>query len=115
MTNPTHLSEDRRVDVVRAVLTQPRWFSHVDIAAAVGCSHDTVRKIRLGLRHCDILPNLPRMTTATYQRRCRMCVQWEPDLAVAAEPCDGYCKLGIPEAAEEGQHWARSCAAFAHP
>ena len=96
---------------VRAVLTQPPNLSLAEIAELTGIHPNTVRRIRLGLIHADVLPEMDRMTAEESSRRCWSCVQWVPPSGIGREHRYGRCHLGIQEATET-QTWARGCGAF---
>ena len=98
-------------EMVRGVLSQPPDWSLSQIAAATGIERDTARRIRLGIRYPDVLPELPRMTLEEFRRRCSSCVQWEGPVGPSGSDRYGSCKLGIPEA-RETQTWARGCGAY---
>ena len=113
----THLNDkdkpgaEKRVEMVRAVLSQPPDMSLNDITELTGIDRDTVRRIRLGLRYADVLPELERMTAEESSRRCWACVQWVAPSGSGREHRYGRCHLGIQEATET-QTWARGCGAF---
>jgi transposase-like protein len=96
---------------VRAVLTQPPNLSLAEISELTGIHPDLVRRIRLGLIHADVLPEMHRMTAEESSRRCWSCVQWVPPSGIGREHRYGRCHLGIQEATET-QTWARGCGAF---
>jgi hypothetical protein len=113
-TGKTHLNDKNRTtreEMVRAVLSQPPDMSLADITERTGIDRDTARKIRLGLRYADLLPELDRMTVEESSRRCSGCVQWVPPSGKGREHRYGRCHLGIEEATET-QTWARGCGAF---
>jgi hypothetical protein len=97
--------------MVRRVLSQPPDWSLSQIAAATGIRRDAVRRIRLGLRYPQVLPEMPRMTLEESRRQCSGCVQWEGPVGPGGSDRYGNCKLGIPEATET-QTWARGCGAY---
>lgn len=78
---------DRRRIVERALTSDPMT-THLQIALEVGCSRETVRKVRAGLIWTDVLPELPR-ERFTYGRRCWNCKFISRDRT--------QCDLGIPE------------------
>ena len=65
-------------EMVRRVLSQPPHLSLAQIAELTGIKPDAARRIRLGLRYRDVLPEIPRMTLEESRRRCQNCVQWVP-------------------------------------
>jgi hypothetical protein len=97
--------------MVRRVLSQPPDWSFSRIAAATGIKRDAVRRIRLGLRYPQVLPEMARMTLEESRRQCSGCVQWEGPVGPGGSDRYGSCKLGIPEATET-QTWARGCGAY---
>jgi hypothetical protein len=113
-TGKRHADNDSRLtpeEMVRRVLSQPPDWSLAQIAAATGIERDSARRIRLGIRYRDVLPELPRMTLEESRRRCQNCVQWEGPVGPGGSDHYGSCKLGIPEATET-QTWARGCGAY---
>jgi hypothetical protein len=97
--------------MVRLVLSQPPHLSLSQIAELTGIERDFARRIRLGLRYGDVLPELPRMTLEGSRRRCQNCVQWVPPAGSGRLHRYGRCHLGHEEATET-QTWARGCGAF---
>ena len=89
---------------VQAVLTQSPALGHTEAAALAGVDRDTARRVRLGLKWADVLPELPRLDPATWAAICLQCKQWEAD--------GERCMLGIPECKSEGPTWARGCGAY---
>lgn len=113
-TGKTHQDDGSRLspeEMVRLVLSQPPDWNVSQIAELTGIGRDTARKIRLGIRYPQVLPELPRMTAKESRRRCRACVQWVPPSGTGREHRYGRCHLGIPEATET-QTWARGCGAY---
>jgi len=113
-TGKTHLNDKNRAtreEMVAAVLSQPPDMSLADISELTGIDRDTARKIRLGFRYADVLPEIERMTAEESSRRCWACVQWVPPSGKGREHRYGRCHLGIEEATET-QTWARGCGAF---
>ena len=113
-TGKTHQQDENRPSLeakVRAVLIQPPNLSLAEITELTGIHSDTVRRIRLGLIHADVLPEMDRMTAEESSRRCWSCVQWVPPSGIGRERRYGRCHLGIEEATET-QTWARGCGAF---
>ena len=102
-TNPGESSQTREA-TVRAVLTQSPALGHTEAAALAGVGLDTARRVRLGLKWTDVLPELPRIDPATWRASCLQCSQWEAD--------GDRCMLGIPECKSEGVAWARGCGAY---
>jgi hypothetical protein len=102
-TNPGESSQTREA-TVRAVLSQSPALGHTEVAALAGVDRDTARRVRLGLKWADVLPELPRLDPATWAASCLQCKQWEAD--------GERCMLGIPECKSEGPTWARGCGAF---
>ena len=113
-TGKTHQDIDDRLtpeEMVRRVLSQPPHLSLAQIADLTGIKADAARRIRLGIRFRDVLPDLPRMTLEQSRRRCQNCVQWvPPDSSGRLRRC-GRCHLEIEEATET-QTWARGCGAY---
>jgi len=101
-----------REEIVRQVLNQPPDLSLSQITELTGMDRETIRRIRLGLKHADVLPHLPRLTSEQMHRRCWNCVQWELGTGPGGADRWGKCQLGIPEATES-QTWARGCGAYA--
>jgi hypothetical protein len=97
--------------MVRLVLSQPPDWNLPQIAELTGIGRDTARKIRLGIRYPQVLPELPGMTAEESSRRCRGCVQWVPPSGTGRKHRYGRCHLGIAEATET-QTWARGCGAY---
>ena len=102
-TSPGESSQTREA-TVRAVLAQSPALGHTEVAALAGVDRDTARRVRLGLKWLDVLPELPRLDPATWAASCLQCTQWETD--------GGRCMLGIPECRSEGPTWARGCGAY---
>jgi hypothetical protein len=113
-TGKLHVDNDSRLtpeEMVRRVLSQPPDWSLAQVSAATGIKPDAARRIRLGIRYPDVLPELPRMTLEESRRRCHNCVQWDAPSGSGREHRYGSCNLGIEEATET-QTWARGCGAF---
>jgi len=112
-TGKRHADDSRLTpeEMVRRVLSRPPDWSLSQIAAATGIEREKARRIRLGIRYPDVLPELPRMTLEESRRRCANCVQWEDPAGPGGSDRYGSCKLGIPEATET-QTWARGCSAY---
>ena len=112
-TGKSHL-DDRMTpeEMVRLVLNQPPDLSLAQIAELTGIKPDAARRIRLGIRYRNVLPDLPRMTLEESGRRCQNCVQWVPPAGSGRLHRYGRCHLGIEEATET-QTWARGCGAYA--
>ena len=113
-TGKTHQDIDDRLtpeEMVRRVLSQPPHLSLAQIAELTGIKPDAARRIRLGIRFRDVLPEIPRMNLEQSQRRCWACVQWENPIGSGGSDRYGRCHLGIPEATET-QTWARGCGAY---
>jgi len=112
-TGKRHVDDSRLTpeEMVRRVLSQPPDWSLSQIAAATGIERDAARRIRLGIRYPDVLPELPRMTLEESRRRCANCVQWNAPSGSGREHRYGSCNLGIAEATET-QTWARGCGAY---
>jgi DNA-binding XRE family transcriptional regulator len=98
---PTH----QQAAAVRAILMRPPTESHLAAATALGVSRETVRKVRFGLQWPEVLPHLERLEITKQGAYCYRCVHW-------SSAGDGYCSLGVPEAALEGHLYARGCGAF---
>ena len=97
-----------REALVRNILSRSPLETHAAIAERLGCHRETVRKVRLGLQWPDILPDLPRLDPATSGANCYLCCHWRR--GKGDDP--GACSLGIPEAATDGQLYARGCGAY---
>jgi hypothetical protein len=112
-TGKTHQDDDRLTpeQMVWRVLSQPPHLSLAQIAELTGIKPDAARRIRLGIRFRDVLPDLPRMTLEESRRRCQNCVQWNPPAETGRANRCGSCDLGIEEATET-QTWARGCGAY---
>ena len=80
---------------VRLILTSPR--SLKSLAAELGVSDETIRKVRLGLSYADVAPRLPRQRPGAPS--CERCSSWG----------DGACREGFPDPLEEGPAFARDC------
>ena len=102
------LCGDQRAEAVRAILSRSPLETHAAIADALGLHRETVRKIRFGIQWPDVLPGLPRLDPATIGANCYLCCHWRQ--AQGDDP--GACSLGIPEAATDGQLYARGCGAY---
>jgi transcriptional regulator with XRE-family HTH domain len=89
---------------VQAILNQSPALGHAEVAALAGVNRDTARRVRLGLKWADVLPELPRLDPTTWNASCLQCSQWEAD--------GERCMLGIPECRSEGPTWARGCGAY---
>ena len=113
-TGKTHQDDDDRLtpeQMVRLVLSQPPHLSLSQVAELTGVERYAARKIRLGLRYGNVLPELPRMTLEESRRRCSGCVQWDPPAGSGHKNRYGSCGLGHEEATET-QTWARGCGAY---
>jgi hypothetical protein len=113
-TGKLHADNDSRLtpeEMVRRVLSQPPHLSPAQIAELTGIKPDAARRIRLGIRYRDVLPELPRMTLEESRRRCQNCVQWNPPAETGRANQYGSCDLGHVEATET-QTWARGCGAY---
>jgi hypothetical protein len=110
MTRP--LSLRQKEARVRAILAHPFTATHAAVAAATGFDREIVRRIRVGARYADLLPELERMEPERLDARCHQCVQWEPCKVKVSGERLGRCTLGIPECRSDGQTWARGCGAF---
>jgi hypothetical protein len=89
---------------VQAILNQSPALGHTEVAALAGVNRDTARRVRLGLKWADVLPELPRLDPTAWNASCLQCAQWEAD--------GERCMLGIPECKSEGPTWARGCGAY---
>jgi hypothetical protein len=75
------------------------------VAELIGCTGETVRKIRCGLIYWDVSPELPRfkegkrLKPAAEQRSCGWCEHW----------AHGRCGFGIPDPLTEGLGFAADC------
>ena len=113
-TGKTHQDIDDRLtpeEMVRRVLSQPPHLSLAQIAELTGIKPDAARRIRLGIRFRDVLPEIPRMTLEESRRRCQNCAQWNPPAETGRANRYGSCDLGHVEATET-QTWARGCGAY---
>ncbi len=99
-----------REELVRSILSRSPLETHAAIAEQLGCHRETVRLVRFGRRWADVLPGLPRLDPATSGANCHLCCHWRQAQGDDA----GACSLGIPEAATDGQLYARGCGAY-HP
>ena len=78
--------------------------SNAVLGRQFGVSKQTISQIRLGITHR--LPEVDHLDQSSVGARlCFRCIHWN-----AAG--DGFCSLGFPEAALEGQLAARDCGAF---
>ena len=112
-TGKRHVDDSRLPpeEMVRRVLSQPPDLSLAQVAKLTGIDRDAARRIRLGTRFRDVLPDLPRMTLEKFRRQCQNCVQWDGPVGTGGADRYGRCHLGIPEATET-QTWARGCGAY---
>ena len=96
-TGKLHADNDSRLspeEMVRRVLNQPPDWSLAQIDAATGIKADAARRIRLGIRYRDVLPELPRMTIEESWRQCSNCVQWNAPSGSGRKHRYGSCNLG---------------------
>jgi len=114
------LSEEKREQLTRAVLTSPIEQSNALIAGRLGISAEAVRKIRSGRMYstlCLDLDRLERNRKPGSGRTCTQCLHWHEKRFRTGEiegmdiRSPGYCTLGIPEA--ENVRYGRGCGAFA--
>jgi len=106
------LTREQQEERVRAILSHPPTATHAQVSQATGYDREIVRRVRVGLRFADVLPELERLEPELTGARCRECVQWEPCQSQIDGQRLGRCTLGIPEARSDGQSWARGCGAF---
>ena len=88
-------------EAVATIRTSPE--SNAALGRQFGVSKQTISQIRLGITHK--LPELDLLDQSNVGAYCFRCVHWN-----AAG--DGFCSIGFPEAALEGQLAARDCGAF---
>ena len=100
------LRGDQRAEAVRAILSRPPAEPHAVVGEPLGLHRETVRRVRFGLQWPDVLPGLPRLDPATAGANCYLCCHWSQGKD------QGTCTLGIPEAATDGQLYARGCGAY---
>ena len=124
MTAKTRTAEDdlqrdlQREAMVRAILSAPIEMNHQTIAEQVGIGRENVRLIRIGLRHANLAPELPRIDPRHVTRKCTQCRHFIHKKSRTIDPKAGIdhksmgsCGLGIPEAYYLA--YARGCGAFA--
>lgn len=99
---------DAREDLVRSILSRSPLETHAAIAEQLGCHRETVRLVRFGRRWADVAPDLERLDSAASGANCYLCCHWSQ--GPGDDP--GACTLGIPEAATDGQLYARGCGAY---
>ena len=95
-----------REALVRGILGRSPLETHAAIADRFGCHRETVRLVRFGRRWADVAPDLERIDPAASGANCYLCCHWQPG------EDRGTCTLGIPEAATDGQLYARGCGAY---
>ena len=88
-------------EAVAAIRTSPE--SKAALGRQFGVSKQTISQIRLGLTHK--LPEVDLLDQSNKGAYCYRCIHWNT-------AGDGFCSLGFPEAALEGQLAARDCGAF---
>jgi len=97
---PTLVKEEH----VRLALTRPD-LTDLEVAHCLGCSNETIRKIRCGIRHRDILPELLRYKERqrpqpnANKRNCTWCEHW----------AQSRCSFGFPDPLTEGLGFAADC------
>ena len=99
-------STKAREDLVRSILSRSPLETHAAIAEQLGCHRETVRLVRFGHRWADVVPDLERLDPAASGANCYLCCHWSQGKD------QGTCTLGIPEAATDGQLYARGCGAY---
>ena len=99
------LTDEQKAVAVRAVLEHSPVESHLAVSESVGIARDTVMRIRFGQIYADVLPELERLDPSKKGAYCYRCIHWSRD-------GDGCCSLGIPEATNDGQLYARGCGAY---
>ena len=95
-----------REALVRGILGRSPLETHAAIAERFGCHRETVRLVRFGRRWADVAPDLERLDLAASGANCYLCCHWSQGKD------QGACTLGIPEAATDGQLYARGCGAY---
>ena len=95
-----------REALVRGILSRSPLETHAAIADRFGCHRETVRLVRFGRRWADVAPDLERLDPAASGANCYLCCHWRQG------EDRGACTLGIPEAATDGQLYARGCGAY---
>ena len=114
------LSDERREQLTRAVLTSPIEMSNARIAERLGISPEAVRKIRSGRMYASLcldLDRLERNCKPGSGRTCTQCTHWQAERVRTGEiegmdiRSLGNYTLGIPEA--ENVRFGRGCGAFA--
>ena len=97
-----------RETLVRNILSRSPLETHAAIAERFGCHRETVRLVRFGRRWADVAPDLERLDPAASGANCYLCCHWSQ--GDGDNPAG--CTLGIPEAATDGQIYARGCGAY---
>lgn len=99
---------ESREELVRSILSRSPLETHAAIAEQLGCHRETVRLVRFGRRWADVAPELERLDPAASGANCYLCCHWRQ----GGGDNPGACTLGIPEAATDGQLYARGCGAY---
>lgn len=93
----------RKLSPEAVALIRTSLESNAALGRRFGVSKQTISQIRQGLIHK--LPGAELIDRSQSGAYCYRCVHW-------SAAGDGFCSLGIPEAALEGQLAARGCGAF---
>lgn len=99
-------------DRVRTVLEAPFSLTNAELSRRLGWTRESVRRIRVGILHPNILPDLPRQE----RERTQKC--WQCALANRNRRFNGgyhgefhlWCSLGYPESVDP--IYAVECPAF---
>lgn len=96
--------------------------NHQQMARQVGLHPATVRKIRLGLLHKHVCPELARWEAPNRPLTARTCWNCAHHRVVYESKKDGTpstkaavrCGIGLPDPVHHGARFARDCAVFLH-
>lgn len=104
----TAFTPDHREWLVREILAAPQEVRHTELGQQLGCSRETVRRVRFGLMWGGIAPELERQPRERTGAVCTGCRLFEAKAST--------CSQGYPEAFHDGGEanlrYAQQCPAF---
>ena len=92
------------MDEVKHILLAPLQVTNAQLARETNFSTEWVRRVRTGLAHASIHPELERRkpsTSSANGRSCYNCSHWSPG-----------CDFGFPDSYKEGPGYAQDCDLF---
>ena len=91
----TAFTPDHREWLVREILAAPQEVRHTELGQQLGCSRETVRRVRFGLMWGGIAPELERQPRERTGAVCTGCRLFE---AKASTCSQGYPRRSMTEA-----------------